>query len=133
MNVSSRIVGWLLSLLLVAKGSVAAMLSVTGVAGYAQPAADVCPFVAVAAFAGVHEAVAWSATHDEAPAVDEMADGTVLPHHHHPCSQLCQLQGALPASVKLAVSSQNRVPAALPTRFSSIVLSPATRPPRARD
>lgn len=133
MNVSSRIVGWLLILALVAKGSVAAMLSVTGAAGYAQPAADVCPFVALTALAGSHEAAAWPAAHDEAPAIDEPAHGNLLPHHHHPCSQLCQLQGALPASAELAVSSQAGVPVALPTRFSSFVASPARRPPRASD
>jgi len=69
-NVSLRIVGWLLILALVAKGSVAAMLSVTGAAGYAQPAADVCPSIALTAFAGSHEAAAWPAAHDEAPAIE---------------------------------------------------------------
>lgn len=124
----SRVAWLLLCMLLIAKGSVAAVLSVTGAAGYSHPAADACPFTALAAFAGLHDDAA--SRDDDAPAVEQPTAVKGQLHHHHTCQQLCQLQGATSTAAALPVSGGTATATPMPADFTSFVLSPPRHPPR---
>lgn len=121
----------LLCLLLVAKSSIAAVLSVSGAAGYEHPASDVCPFVGLFAFVGPHDAAAVHV--DAEPLAIQESEGGALPlHHHHTCPQLCQMQAAAPAPLAMPAACQASVPLPALSVFTSVDDSPPVHPPRAR-
>ena len=129
MKALPRVLCVLLCLLLAAKGSVAAMLSVTGVSGYEQPEPDTCPFVSLAYFGAPHHFAALQAHPEQASSQDNMGRKS-QPHHHHPCAPLCAMQAALAAPILLPAAAAGLVPALTPQVISSIALSPPLHPPR---
>jgi hypothetical protein len=126
-----RILWLLLCLLLIAKGSMAAVLSVTGASGYTQPPANRCQFVELVFFAGSHDEDAVQLS-DEQPARHASADGALPPHHQHTCHGLCLMQAVATAKMAMPASCRTSAPVSSLPAFSSVVSSPLVHPPRAR-
>lgn len=126
----ARALSVLLCLLLMARASVGAMLSVTGASGYAQPEPDDCPFVSLAAVEGAHVDTTAPADPEQPAPTGATEPVSPLLHHHHLCAH-CVMQAALPAPIPLAVPPAEAVPVSASGSFASVVLAELVHPPRA--
>jgi len=130
-KVPKRNLWLLLCLMLVVKAGVAAVLSVTGAAGYLQLLPDRCPLVALGGVAGSHDDHEQVAGEEQA-AAQGSSENDLPSHHHHPCHGLCLMPAVAPAPIALPASCGVAGALPSPVDFSSAVLSPLVHPPRTR-